>query len=366
MNKVDLTPIIQKGEIFWFFKSDPRIVVKLLADIKDGEEQEAQRPWIKKKVKEISDYVGGKIKFEGSVLKCAGILPSAPVLDIIDPLKIQKDDKGNYYIEFPTTEEEIKNFLGCIETVDGQHRLRAFMDDFINMNLSDDIVYEMGFFVFENLGLQEKRELFLITNEKQDTMSKNLLKLMKKYLGLLDDNDERIYEIVEGLNKENYSPIKGKIVIGEQKVSGGWKETQVSKVIKNSDSFNKLKDLEDNKIKKIISNYLKAWEEVYNKKIKTNKHIITKISGFRFMMYIFPKIYDTLINLELAATVDNFKTYVKIVKDASAVDDVFDDKTHKLAFRGEGGTIKLANDIAGEYEKILKKRSKKFDPSDGI
>ena len=365
MKRIDLIQIKQKGEIFWFAKADPRIMAKLLPKIQAGEVQEAQRPWIVKKVQEISEYVGGKIKFQGVQLSCKGLLPSAPVINIIAPLKVERDVRGDY-IMIPETDEEIRKYEETIDAVDGQHRLRAFMDKYRSVKLLDNETYEMGFFIFENLSVKDKRELFLITNEKQDTISKNLLKIMKKFLGLLDSDDDTIFNIIEGLNIESYSPIKNKIIFGEEKIKLGWKETQVSNVIRKSSTYKKLKDLDEEKIKKIISNYLRAWENVYNQKITSNKHIMTKISGFRFMMYLFPCIYDSLTEARESAKIENFEKYITYVKEVSGVADLFQEESFKAAFKGEGGTVKLAHKISDEYGRVINEKLKKFDPSENI
>lgn len=364
MKRIDLYPIVQKGETFWFFKDDPRKIVKLLPDVKNGVEQEAQRPWIKKKVEEISDYIGGKIKFQGITLKCKGLLPSAPVLDINGDLKVEKDEKG-YFINFPESEEEFKSFKGFIEPIDGQHRIRAFMNEFLKLNLKDSDVYEMVFFVFNSLSIKEKRELFLITNEKHESMSKNLLRKMKKWLGLLEGDDERIFDIVEALNTENFSPIKDKIIVGENKIKNGWKESQVSRILSKSNTFSKLKELDEEKIEKIISNYLKAWEDVYGLNIKNNTtEIISKISGFRYIMYYFPSIYDALIEEKLNATKENFKKFILYTKEVTNMNSVFD--VERNAFKGEGATLSLIHDHIGLYNKLIKEKLNKFDPSEGI
>lgn len=364
MKRLDLYPIIQKQEIFWFFKEDPRKVVKLLADVKAGAEQECQRPWVKKKVEEISTYIGGSIKFEGVTLKCKGLLPSAPVIDIKGDLKVKKDENG-YFINFPETEEEFEKMKGCIDAIDGQNRLRAFMDEFLKLNLKDKEIYEMVFFVFDSLSINEKRELFLITNEKHESMSKNLLRKMKKWLGLLEGDDERIFDIVSALNIENFSPIRGKVIIGENTIKNGWKEAQVSRIINKSNAFNKLKELDEIKIGKVISNYLKAWEDSYDLNIKRDTtSIISKISGFRYIMYYFPVIYDALIEAKVQATKENFEKYILYTKEVTNMKNVFD--IERNAFKGEGATLSLVHDHITQYNKLIKEKLNKFDPSEGI
>jgi len=366
LKKQILTHVVQKDTSFWILKEDPRKIALLLPDIEVGAEQDAQRPWIKKKVVEIRDYVNGRIKFQGVEVKCKGILPTALVLDIKEPLKIEKDEQGQYFILIPETPEEIEEYRGSLDAIDGQHRIRSFLPNFLHPEFKDSEKYEMIFAIFENLGLEEKRELFLITNEKQESISKNLLRKFKKWLKLLDSTEEELYDIVEGLNKENFSPLKNKIIIGEAKITSGWRESQVSKVLKTTGTYDKLKCVDILLKQKIISNYLKAWESVYNVKIKENKHSLSKISGFRYVMYFFPLSYETLIAKEKHATIENFKNIIEKTKLLSEEGNVFNTKELKFALRGEGGTIKIAQEHIEELEKILIDEIKPFDPSKGI
>ena len=62
MKRYDLVKVIQKDKEFFVLVADPRVIVKLLMNYKSGEEQETQRPWEEKRVREIAKYVSGKFK----------------------------------------------------------------------------------------------------------------------------------------------------------------------------------------------------------------------------------------------------------------------------------------------------------------
>lgn len=79
--------------------------------------------------------------------------------------------------------------------IDGQHRLLAFAPDLRDPLFSDDTPYEMIFSVFYKLTESEKKELFMVTNEKQTKIESNLLRLMRKALNLLGAN-EVIFDLV--------------------------------------------------------------------------------------------------------------------------------------------------------------------------
>ena len=93
---------------------------------------------------------------------------------------------------------------------------------------------------------------------------------------------------------------------------------------------------------------------------------MTKIRGFRFMMYLFPCIYDSLTEARESAKIENFEKYITYVKEVSGVADLFQEESFKAAFKGEGGTVKLAHKISDEYGRVINEKLKKFDPSENI
>ena len=74
----------------------------------------------------------------------------------------------------------------------------------------------MGFIAFQKLTREEKGELFIVTNErveKVDRVDRNVLQNMMEWLGVLSDDDRKIYNLIKKLNKEDISPLKGRIII---------------------------------------------------------------------------------------------------------------------------------------------------------
>lgn len=75
MEKAYVQKLIQNGRTFYAAVLDPRKVADLLPDIDAGEDQEAQRPWKAKKVKQISKYVAGRMSTpRGEVNTTVGVL----------------------------------------------------------------------------------------------------------------------------------------------------------------------------------------------------------------------------------------------------------------------------------------------------
>ena len=107
------------------------------------------------------------------------------------------------------------------------------MEEYIDVDFTPDTTYEMVFSVFFQLAKKEKKEIFMITNEKQVKVPGNLLRMYKRELDLLK-GDEVVYNLVCLLNSEDYSPMKGKIMIGSKKIK---KVTKKARFLKYSTSL---------------------------------------------------------------------------------------------------------------------------------
>ena len=374
MKKVYLQEIQQKNEKFYSMVVDPRLIAKIRKKYTAGEVQDVQRPWIEKKVKEIAAYVAGKTIVENK--KSLGLIPNTPIINIKNNLKIKSEEvtiitNGNtesitrYYIELPETNEEISNCEDSLEIIDGQHRVIAFDENYIDPSISNNVIYEMNFNVFERLTDNKRKEIFMVTNEKQDKVATNLLRYIKKSLGLLIGDDEVVYDLLDIINSESSCPLYHRISFGSTKVKKGYAETQVSKIFspkglkKYYDNVVLTKCANDEKkaedtFTQIFSNYLIAWEECSNVSFQAPAaDTITKISGLRYLMYIFPEICNQLTSNKRKLSKDNFKEIINKFPEALNLENVkcvFCDDTisgtdimeRSLAFRGEGATIALA------------------------
>lgn len=367
MKRYDLVKVQQKGKDFYVLVADPRAIVKLLVNYKSGEEQDTQRPWEEKRVREIARYVSGKFKDDDNK-KAIGLIPNAPILNIKNKISLQFDDKGPYIL-LPETANELSAYEGTIEAIDGQHRIRAFMQEYIDVDFAPDTMYEMIFSVFFQLSKKEKKEIFMITNEKQVKVPGNLLRMYKRDLDLLQ-GDEVVYDLVCLLNSEDYSPLKGRIMIGSKKIKKGYQESQISKIINKSDSYKQLDALvvdDHNKMAKIISNYLVAWEQVYGVTFQDpGKDTITKISGLRYLFFLLPTMLDILGQRQKPASSAEFKKLIEMLPDAIEVDDVFTDSTTASAFKGEGATITLAKTHIPKLKAYEQKNKNSFNIAEGI
>ena len=369
MKKIRLTKIAQKNKEFYCFVADPRLIVEMIPQYKENEVQELQRPWIKSKVKEIAQYVDGRVKISDDY-KATGMIPNAPILNIKDNRICIFEEGGEKYIEIPDHDDEFEKYRNSLDVIDGQHRIRAFGKEYREPTFLDETPYEMVFSVFDQASTNDKREVFMITNEKQKKVETNLLRSIRKDLHLLGP-DEEIYDFVGLLNSEDFSPLKGRIAIGAETIKKGFKESQVSAILNKSGIFQKLNILSGGNqdvMAKALSNYIRAWEYEYKVSYQDpQKDTLTKISGFRYIAWLFSTIYDVLDDAGGHATVEEFREMIQNLRSAVEGDyqtgDIF---TENLAFRGEGATVKLAQEHALRFKDFTKKKGSKHSALDGI
>lgn len=367
MKRYDLTRVRQKDHEFYVLVADPRTIVKLLVRYDAGEEQDTQRPWEEKRVREISRYVSGKFKDDENI-KAIGLIPNTPILNVKTKIDLQEDEQGPF-IMLPESAEELNSYEGIMEAIDGQHRIRAFMQNYIDVDFAPNTVYEMIFSVFFRLSKKEKKEIFMITNEKQVKVPGNLLRMYKRELDLLR-GDEVVYDLVCLLNSEDYSPLKNRVMIGSKKIKKGYQESQLSKILNKSDSYAQLEALVDgdhNKMAKVISNYLTAWEQQYSVSYQDpGKETLTKISGLRYIFFLFPVMLDILGQRQKPAHPSEFKKMIETLPDALQVEDVFTDPTTAPAFKGEGATLTLVKDHITKLKAYEQRHRNQFNIAEGI
>ena len=147
---------------------------------------------------------------------------------------------------------------------------------------------------------RDKRIIFKNTNEKQEKVASNLLMWFREKLGLLSGKERVYHPVVALLNTETCSPLKGRIIMGAEKITGGFKAQQVITILDKSDVINIAGiPLEDDKMLQMISEYLTGWEDAVGAKIaERDKELgaFSKIAGLRFMILLLPAFYDQAVN----------------------------------------------------------------------
>lgn len=369
MKKIYLTEVHQKNHIFYAMVADPREIVTVMKRAEAAAVQENQRPWSKKKVQEIVEYVMGCLTLDKQKYAVNGLIPNAPIINLIGKFEILYDENGIPYTLFPETEEELKAYAASIEVIDGQHRILAFAPDLRDPLFSDGTSYEMIFSVFCKLTEDEKKELFMVTNDKQNKIENNLLRLMRKALSLLGQN-EKYFDLVCKMNTEEISPLKSRVIVGANKVKNGYKEGQLSKILEQSSTYDRL-DAEGfdtiNSKCKLLSTYLKSWESVYKVSFQsTSVSTPTKISGIRYAIHLLPGCFDILKNSKTIPSEKSFKEIIQQLPLATGIPDVFTDPVASLAFRAGGATVKLAKEHSTMLVRYATSTRPDFDLSKGF
>ena len=293
MRKVYLQEVVQ-GELKWYSGVLPaRDLVKLATTKEFNIPQEAQRPIDLKRVEEIAEYVAN-----------GGTLSTSIVIGTCDKNKLVVHKMNDtqipnaYYMEFPETKDEYENYKNTFDIMDGQHRLFSFLQEIVK--LDERKRFDMSFEMYVTPTVRERQLIFKNTNEKQKSVASNLLLWFRQQLGMLSAKEKQYHSVVELLNTESCSPLKGRIILGSEKVVGGLKAEQIISILDKS----KIKtisgnELSDEKMLTLISEYLSGWEDAVGSKIvdrDKNYGPLSKISGFRFMILMLPEFYDKARN----------------------------------------------------------------------
>lgn len=348
MKRLYLQQISQHDLTYYVGKADPRDLVRIATKIEVSTPQDAQRPLNGRRVKSIASYVDTE----------KGLLPNTLVIATnnqklkVHPTSIVDDtgaDVGLYYIDFPVTDQEYSDCANSFDIMDGQHRLYSFADEFRTLN--DSASYEIGFTLFVTPTLNEQRKIFMVCNEKQEKVSGNLLMWFKEKLDMLQGAELAFYPLVNSLNSENASPLKGRIIMGGETVTNGIKAQQLIRVLDKAKIQNLSvagKPLNNDQRFKLICTYLKSWEKVCNFSLanpnRKTDGTAYKIAGIRYMLLLLPTFWDRSIaqktTFDEAFVMEVLKQFISAK--AIPFNEFFTCEAHSLLFRSETSTFQFA------------------------
>ena len=293
MKKVYLLQAKQNNEISYVGSASARDLVRLATTKELNEPQEAQRPIEAKRLDEIAEYVLN----DGTI--ATSIVIGTCDSNRLSVHRVENPTMGNlYYTEFPETEEEFKKYENCFDVMDGQHRLFSFLKE--KIKIDDSVDYDLTFNMYITPSLRTRRIIFKNTNEEQKQVASNLLLWFRKQLNMLSDKEKAYHDIVELLNSESASPLKGKIIMGAEKIAGGFKAEQIINILSKSKiRYLGGKELTEETTFRLLSEYLSGWEDAVGVKISDKDRQVapfSKISGFRFMILMLPAFFDKAIS----------------------------------------------------------------------
>lgn len=272
--------------------TDAKDLVRLATTVELQATQEAQRPINPKRLSDIADFVSAN-----------GTLSTSIVIGTKDDrIEVQPANIANisnlFKMRFPETDAEFADFKDSFDIMDGQHRLFSFMKDY--SKLTDDDVFEITFEMYIKPTMREKRLIFKNTNEKQEKVASNLLMWFREKLNMLNEKEQTYHTVVSLLNSESCSPLKGRIIMGAERITGGFKAEQIITILDKANIKNIANlPLSDDKMLTLISEYLTGWENAIGSKIVDRDKDVgafSKIAGLRFMIIMLPTFFDQAIN----------------------------------------------------------------------
>lgn len=262
-------------------------LVRLATTVELNAVQEAQRPINEKRLSEIAEFVAAD-----------GALSTSIVIGTKDArLSVVPAGLGIsnlYKMSFPETDAEFDEYKDAFDIMDGQHRLFSFLTNYCK--LSDAVPFDITFEMYLQPTTRERRLIFKNTNEKQEKVASNLLMWFREQLDMLNEREQAYHPVVSLLNSENRSPLKGRIIMGAEKITGGLKAEQVITALHKSDIKNiATTPLTSDKMFSLLVEYLLGWEEAVGAKIvdrDQNLGAFSKMAGLRFMIQMLPAFFE--------------------------------------------------------------------------
>lgn len=274
--RIPATILRQKDKELYLFKINSALLKKITYVTPRSQENpdELQRVYSESRAKEIGKW----LQEENS------LLPNAIVVDFKNEVQIEPTATRDIVtITFPNPDESPDGKFAYI--LDGQHRVKGFEH-------SGAVQFDLAVIAVHNISENVRGKIFIDINSKQVRVDERLLlDLMAGTKSLVQD-DERVYEVIKGLNKSPESPIHDKIqFLPEEK--GKW--------VKNTNLFKHLKPHIANggvlyskttgEQIAIFSAYFSAFKEVFEREWEDSKHyILSRNQGIEIMCSIFREV----------------------------------------------------------------------------
>lgn len=302
MKRVYLLKVCQHSSVRYIGREDPRTLVRMAKKAEMRAVQEAQRPIDPVRLTQIAAYVE-----TGGTLSTSLVIGTTDDRIQVVPVEQSGAESDLYYTDFPETEQEFDRFKDSFELMDGQHRLYSFLPEYCKV--TEDIPYMVSFEMYLMPTMREKRLIFKNTNEKQKSVAANLLLWFRDKLGMLTPKEKTYHSVVAALNQEAQSPLRGRIIMGAERVVGGYKENQVIDILSKTDVKNviPLHPLSDEAMFRLISQYLSGWEKAVGAKIAErdkNLGAFSKTAGLRYMVTLLPAFYEQAVKNNQKMTSD--------------------------------------------------------------
>jgi DGQHR domain-containing protein len=363
MRRIYLLEVTQHNVKGYVGSASAKDLVRLATKAELQATQEAQRPIKPKRLEEISTFVADEGTLSTSI-----VIGTKDERIVVHPAQ-NKNIPSLYYFDFPVTDSEFKEYEGSFDIMDGQHRLFSFLPEYSKM--PDDEVFDITFVMYVMPTMRERRIIFKNTNEKQEKVPSNLLMWFREQLDMLTDKEQIYHPVVSKLSTEACSPLKGRIIMGAERITGGFKAEQLIAILdKNDIQHIGGRKLNSEKMLKLLSQYLSGWESAVGSRLADRDpqfKAFSKISGFRFMMIMLPPMYEQAVSDREDFSQGYVTRKLQELFSSKGIEaqDIFDgssDYSKNLGmnpFASETSTTKLARSWSHELKALA---SGSFDP----
>lgn len=306
MDKITIPATIlkQKDKELYLFKINSKLLAKIayVTPRTEDNPDELQRVVNTKRAKEIGSWLQEQ----------NSLLPNAIVIDLKDNVEITNTNLSDQvHISFPDPEKNDNCKVAYI--LDGQHRVKGF-------EFADGIEFDLAVIAVHNVTESVRAKLFIDINSKQVKVDERLLLDLMAGTKILENDDERIYKVIKGLNDEPSSALYNLIqFLPEQK--GKWiKNTTMLSLLKpHLANGGVLYNKTTGEQIEIFNSYFNAFKEVFDiawgdKK----KFILSKSMGFEIMTGVFREVKQRCDLFEgRMLNKDSFKNQINSIKDKS-------------------------------------------------
>jgi DGQHR domain-containing protein len=274
--RIPATVLRQKDKELYLFKMSSALLKKITFVTPRSEENpdELQRVYSEPRAREIGDW----IKEENS------LLPNAIVVDFKDDVEIEPTaDPDIVTITLPDPDETENPKIAYI--LDGQHRVKGF-------EFSDGVEFDLAVIAVHNVSDSVRGKIFIDINSKQVKVDERLLLDLMAGTKSLAQDDDRVYQVIKGLDSNTDSPLHGRIqFLPEQK----------NKWVKNTNLFKNLKPHISNggvlyskttaQQTEILASYFSAFKAVFPDQWDDAKnYVLTRNQGIELMCGIFREV----------------------------------------------------------------------------
>lgn len=363
MKEIYLLEVTQHSVKRYIGVASARDLVRLATTAELGEVQDAQRPINLRRLSEIAQFVAAD-----------GTLSTSIVIGTKDDrLSVSPAGVAGipnlYKMSFPVTDAEFDSFKDAFDIMDGQHRLFSFLSEYCK--LPDGIDFDITFEMYIKPTMRDRRLVFKNTNEKQEKVASNLLMWFREKLNMLNAKEQAYHPLVTLLNSESCSPLKGRIIMGAEKKTGGIKAEQLINILDKADIKHiRGKQLSDEKMLTLVSDYLCGWEEAVGSKFVDRDSSFgpfSKVAGLRFMILILPEFVNHACAVQSYVTKDYTKDTINTLFAEQGLEpaDLFiadSDYLKNLGFNpfaSETNTTTFAKDWSNKLSSLS---SGEFDP----